>query len=342
MATAIATIVSQARETLNERNALPPPGAPVVSPQGTPGAAICTYILVARTAAGTTNASPVGTVTTANATLSGVNFNQLTWVAVPKALTYDVYRVSGGLTQGKIGNTASTSFNDTGLVGDTTIAPVVNTSGLNRPFWSDTELTDLATLGIHDLWGAILDVHGEHYLTIDETNVSLAANATSLTGVPTDCFRVYLIEPRDTTSSGSTKGVNFVPRKFNSDQFKAARTRTAVDPSTGQIVYYSVSNVGAPIAAPTILTAPKLSSVVLLRFAYNPVLTVGTSNPIPGESDNALKAWIIAYARAKEREDRLPDSGWLAVYSTEKQSILVRLTPRQEQEPDVVEDFFSC
>jgi hypothetical protein len=66
-------------------------------------------------------------------------------------------------------------------------------------------------------------------------------------------------------------------------------------------------------------------------------VTSSGNNPIPGESDQALIAYIVAFARAKEREDRSPDPNWIAVYANEKQSILTRLTPRQSQEPDVVE-----
>jgi hypothetical protein len=87
-----------------------------------------------------------------------------------------------------------------------------------------------------------------------------------------------------------------------------------------------------------------VNTAISLRFVYVPILAAvaaAGSNPIPGESDNALIAWCIAYARAKEREDRSPDPNWLAVYSTEKTNLLVRLTPRQTQEPEVVEDFFE-
>lgn len=216
---------------------------------------------------------------------------------------------------------------------------------LSARFWLDSELRDILIDGARDLWGAILDVYGDHYLTIDETHVSLAANDSQLTGVPADCFRVQVIEPRDISVSGSGHGMVFIPRRFKDDAFTNARTQPAQDVSNGGIVYYQMSGQGAPNAAPKILTAPKLSSALLVRLAYNPTLdldanTPNQSNPIPGESDHALTAWTIAFARAKEREDRLPDPGWLAAYTSERAHILTRLTPRQEQEPTVVEDFF--
>lgn len=211
---------------------------------------------------------------------------------------------------------------------------------LTARFWTDAELLDILNDGVKDLWGAILDVHGDHFITVDATNVSLAASGTSLTGVPADCFRVQTIEPRDLTETGAANSLVFVPRNYKDPSFAAARGLSAQDPSSVTVVYYHITGVGAPAAAPVIYTAPILNTAVLLRFVYNPTAVTTTNNPIPGESDNALKAWTIAFARAKEREDRMPDPGWLATYATEKSHLLTRLTPRQEQEPEVVEDFF--
>lgn len=210
-------------------------------------------------------------------------------------------------------------------------------------FWSDAELNGIYALGVNDLWGAILDVHGDHYMVVDSSHVKLTTSGTQLVGVPEDCFRVLLIEPRDTTSSGSMRAVQFVPRKYNHPDFIAARTRAAIDPSSIAVIYYHVSGVGAPIAAPTILIAPSVTAELLLRFVYCPTITLGELNPIPGQSDNALKAWTLAYALGKEtpQGSRAPDMAWLAVYATEKQLILTRLTPRQEQEPETIDDFFA-
>lgn len=209
-------------------------------------------------------------------------------------------------------------------------------------FWSDAELVAIYQLGVNDMWGAILDLHGEHYMVVDSTNVSLPSGASQLAGVPANCFRVLLIEPRDTTQTGAGRNIVFTPRKYNHPAFAAARAQTSLDPSSTGQVFYHVSGVGAPINAPTILTAPPMTANLNLRLVYCPTISLGSQNPIPGQSDNALKAWTIAYALGKEgpQGSRAPDSGWLAIYATEKQLILTRLTPRQEQEPEVVEDFF--
>jgi hypothetical protein len=210
-------------------------------------------------------------------------------------------------------------------------------------FWSSDELISYINDGIKDLWGGVVDLNQEHYMTVDETNVSFAASATQLTGVPTDCFRVLQIEARDTTTTPGA-GIVFRPKDYNSDDFTNARARTAMDPTGGLLLFYQLTQAGPPVDAPVILCAPKVTSAVDVRLVYVPtqaVRTAAQNNPIPGESDNALVAWCVAYARAKEREDRSPDPNWLAVYKTEKTNVLVRCTPRQTQEPDVVEDFMT-
>ena len=98
-------------------------------------------------------------------------------------------------------------------------------------FWSSAELIDHINHGIKDLWGAIVELHQEHFLTVDISNVSLAASATQLSGVPADTFRVHLIEPQDTTSAGSFDNVIFAPKDYNSPEFIGARTLSSSDPT---------------------------------------------------------------------------------------------------------------
>lgn len=215
-------------------------------------------------------------------------------------------------------------------------------------YWSEAELLDHLVAGMMDMWGAVVDLHQEHYITVDATNVSLAADTATITGVPTDTFRVLLIEPRDTSSSASGRNVLFVPRDYNSPEMIAARSLDDQDPTGSVTVYYAITGKGAPFSAPTIYVAPQLTSALNLRFVYIPTFAASEyndpdtdNNPIPGESDNALFAYCMAFALAKEREDKLPDPGWIAVYATEKQNILTRLTPRQEQEPEYVSGFLE-
>ncbi len=214
-------------------------------------------------------------------------------------------------------------------------------------FWSSAELVQHANNGIKDLYRAVVDLEQEFFLTEDVTNVYLSADTTTLTGVPSDVYKVKAIEHADiTTSPGS--GIMFRPKDFNSHEFTNARALPAQDPSSGLVIYYTLWTAGAPVAAPTVRIAPKISSAIAaasIRFVYVPTIAAkvaNDNNPIPGESDAALIAYMVAYARAKEREDRSPDPNWLAIYSTEKANLLTSLTPRQTQEPEYVPDLFGA
>jgi hypothetical protein len=341
--TAFSSLIRQVRQSgLLELPSLSTPATPTVTPQGTTGATSYSYKVVARNRDQRSIASAAGSTTTGNAALSSTNFNRVAWTAVTGATFYEVHRTVGGATTGIVAIVGAVlQLDDTGLVGDASTAPTAATGGT---FWTDDELVDHLTNGCNDLWAAILDLHAEHYLTVDITNVSLAANATQLTGVPATCFRVHHLGPRDTTSEGSSRGIIFTPRKFNSPDFQNALTRSAMSSTSINEIFYSVSGEGSPVAAPVILTAPKVDTAINLRLAYNPTLaalTIASTNPIPGFSDQALVSYAIAYARAKERDDRSPDPNWIASYGTEKMHILTRLTPRQSQEPDVVEGVFE-
>ncbi len=207
-------------------------------------------------------------------------------------------------------------------------------------FWSDAELVQHAILGCQDLWRSIIDNYQDYFLTVDETNVTHDPDTSTLTGVPADVFRIKGIEPRTLTGNYN---LLYQPLDYMHADFLRARSESATDPS-GRLIYYDITGLASPVGAPTIRVAPLINSQVLLRLVYIPTLpalTGASDNPIAGETDNAVMAWIIAYARAKEREDRAPDSEWLSIYATEKQHILQALTPRQDDENDFVEGLFE-
>ena len=210
-------------------------------------------------------------------------------------------------------------------------------------FWTSDEIVQIIIAGIRDLWRDIVDLKQEHYLTIDESNVTFAANDTELTGVPTDVHKVYLIEALYQGSNDPNVGLQFTPLNYNHNIFQMARSHGAVDP-TNNTIYYDITGQGSPVDAPTILCAPSVTSTVAVRFCYVPTLgtlTSASTVPIPGEADNALVAWTVAFARGKEREDRSPDSAWLSVYATEKLHLMESLGLRQYQEPQYVSAEFE-
>lgn len=208
-------------------------------------------------------------------------------------------------------------------------------------FWSDAELLDIAIDGCKDLWKGIIDVYQDHFATINDTSMSLAANATTVSGVPTDMFRVKFIEPRDLNTYVNTF---FFPKDYGSDEFRSLRTWSAQD-AIGTRFVYDLVGAGPPVGAPTLYVSPKVSAALNLTVGYirsvSSSLTTASDNPIPGETDNALKLWIVAWARAKEREDRSPDPEYIKFYGDEKLGIIQAVTPREEDEPEVVAGLFD-
>lgn len=217
------------------------------------------------------------------------------------------------------------------------------TAPVQAPFWNDQELIDIVNRGAKDLWRAIVDLYEHHFLTINDTDVFIQANSSVLMGVPDDCYRVVLIEPRVIGGSSPNPGLIFKPLHWQDGRFQNARALSAASPNN-QVVYYDQHTQGAPVGAPVVRIGPQLSDSVLLTIAYNHTLAVfdeDDTNPIPGESDNALIAWTVAYARAKERDDTAPDPKWLQVYNTEKMNLIKQIPPRQIQEPEFVEGMFE-
>lgn len=162
--------------------ALPVPAAPAITNGGMPGMTMYGYEVVA----GLIGATPVGLgsapstegqTTTGNATLDAMNFNIVTPPACTGGLagvtSFDIYRTTGGATQGLIGNVAcGMALNDTGLavirpftytppdssVGIASSIPYVNTSGgsafgckafanTDNPFYFPNSGTGLSVIG---------------------------------------------------------------------------------------------------------------------------------------------------------------------------------------------------
>ncbi len=209
-------------------------------------------------------------------------------------------------------------------------------------FWTDAELIAHMINCSKNLWRSTVDLKQEHYLTTDE-NVTLEANEFQLSNVPADVHKVYMIEPLDLTLNGSSHGLLFKPLPYNNNTFQLARSLAPIEPQNDTI-YYDIFQAGAPVDPPVIKVAPQVTTQVPISFSYVPTLPELNSTskvPIPGEADNAIIAWTVAYARAKERDDRSPDPAWLAIYSTEKQALLQSLGIRQYQEPSYVEAMWS-
>lgn len=214
---------------------------------------------------------------------------------------------------------------------------------VSAAFWSDDEIAALLGLGAKDLAKKINHLKQKHFVTIEDTSLSLPANCSTLSYVPSDLIRLDHLEPKSLTQFTN---LFFRPLDFKDAKFMAARAQSAVDP-INLTLWYDILHEGAPVNAPTIWVAPQVTSPVPLRMLYVPTLTsvsmtTAGTNPIPGESDNALICWAVAYGRAKEREDRSPDPEWLALYATEKDNLVSSLEFRQDAEEKVVTPNFEA
>ena len=103
---------------------------PTITPAGTAGSTTYGYKVAGVDLAGKTTAvGTEGTTTTGNATLSAGNNNGIVWTAMANAVKYNIYRTTGGATQGLLGTATALSFTDTGLVADGSTPPSTNTTG---------------------------------------------------------------------------------------------------------------------------------------------------------------------------------------------------------------------
>lgn len=147
---------------------------------GAAGATTITYKLVANGTLGTTAASAAATVTTGNATLSATNSITLNWNPVTGAVSYTLYRTAAGGTPNSVGIlTGATAlgpnvltFTDTGLTGDTTTPPTVNTTG--QLITAITDNFIFTETGANNaIIGALLDATGAAVALVNGVQVTV-------------------------------------------------------------------------------------------------------------------------------------------------------------------------
>jgi hypothetical protein len=112
--------------------AIADPAAPVITNGGTPGSTAYSYVVSCRSGDGQPTAgSAAGSTATGNATLSGTNYNIISFTIPTGASFCNAYRTVGGATQGKINaaNLTASPFSDTGLVASGA-APATNLTGI--------------------------------------------------------------------------------------------------------------------------------------------------------------------------------------------------------------------
>ena len=154
----------------NEVMAVPlqTPTVPTVTPVGGVAGSQA-YKIVARLGSLFTAASTAGSTAVGPTTLSTTTYNIVSWLAVPGATSYDVYRTTGGAATGKIVSVtvdpnnipASYSISDKALVGDTTTAPSFDSTALRdpRPFSEPVQVLAAST-GVITSFGVVLVTYG--------------------------------------------------------------------------------------------------------------------------------------------------------------------------------------
>src|SRR3972149_7191836 len=99
------------------------------------------------------------------------NYNAITWSAVTNAVSYDIYRTTGGATQGKMGNPTGPVLNDTGLVGGGETAPSTNTTGAIQV--ADGSVSAPGLSFVNDTNTGLHNPGNQLYLTVNGTNRAL-------------------------------------------------------------------------------------------------------------------------------------------------------------------------
>lgn len=228
----------------------------------------------------------------------------------------------------------------------TTLQTIINMTrdALNEAvprFWSDAELLRYMNRGIRDSWRQISMTNQNYSFTLS-TAVTLAASSSVLANVPADLAIVFQLESVDMVA----QPINFIGLEYTRAEFQnARRSAQALDPSQPGVIYFSVVGAGGPVAAPTIYVAPQVSAAMTLALAYRPTIgaelaATGTV-PLPGELDQALVHWTTGYALGRERGSSQPDVEHLKLYQRELDVILAAITPRDEQEDNVVIAMFE-
>jgi hypothetical protein len=155
------------------------PATPTLTKTGASTTATYAYAVVSKDLAGNTSLASTTSATQTNAaTLDGSNFNTVTWVAVPGAASYDVYRITATSATGNSAQTGKlsvgtsvvgTSFQDQGGTASGTVPLRNNTA--------DVTIDGFATL--HNGLFAAANCLAEGVMYTSTANVSVATAVTA-------------------------------------------------------------------------------------------------------------------------------------------------------------------
>ena len=200
------------------------PGQPTVTQVGATGVTSYSYQIVARdsTCNKQTQASPQKQITTGYASLSGLNYNHITWTAVAGASSYDV--LSGGRL---LGNTTALSMNDTGQA---------TTSYNTCATYTDLTINTSGTPSVLEVTGTFTMPSCARVIIAGTGTVEVRlgqSTGLTLTAGPSSRFGVL---STDTQSTPAPVPANRLTVNVNSNAYGASPSNAAVDFQSNDIV----------------------------------------------------------------------------------------------------------
>jgi hypothetical protein len=307
-----------------------PPKDITVSTVGTPGAATVSYQITSLNVNGETMGSQTVTVTTANATLNGTNYNALAWSAVTGATGYSVYRTAGGPSQGKIAtNQAGVTYNDQGAAASGSV-PTSNASGYAPSVCNLLDASGVAVARLTGLYAGTLLNASTRATAVVSAATDGVANHFKLTVTITDSVTGSTTEIYDNLQTQATAILPSLTSSILLSSFALVNT-PSTRPLNGTYTFYNGSN-GATCTANDYNSAfSNLATNKLIRFvgiddcgdsiraATNAFLQAHVDGAgerlagIQGSQSNALAAVLTDVANY--RDDRVIYCGaWVNVY----------------------------
>ncbi|MBI4458520.1 MAG: hypothetical protein HY648_00500, partial [Acidobacteria bacterium] len=266
------SVFSEETWVVPSSSALPSPGAPVVANWGEAGSTVYHYWVSAKNTDGETLPGPAATTTTSNSSLSGANYNEISWNAVSGATSYRVWRtatatVPSGTGNYLVGETSETSLDDQSNALQQGTIPSVN----------DTDPRTLADVRV---------------TATPSSTVTLAATQVSGTAIVSN--------PDKTQTINAPPKAGTVPLQIKGQPQANANILEVYD-SQPSPVLQSYFNPQGAFVTQKVLTAPKLGVSADSWFAgYYSIETAEVFTPSVA---NPYMAGIAAYPRFSPSAD---------------------------------------
>ena len=244
---------------------VPTPAAPTITQAGTAGTTTYGYRVSAISGTGETIASTETTTATGNATLSGTNYNIVSWTPTAGAESYKVYGRTAGAelliagTTGAVYNTALCSYNDTGAITPAGALPLANSTGyLTVP---SLTATGAVTCGSVVSGGVTLP-----------TVSSLVIYIPGALAVAADAMEIP------------------IPSFFTSRTLKRVTSRLGTPSTSGSVTYTIQLNTGN-----TVFTAASTSDTITIAAStYSPSDVTSFTSGITASTGNSIRINITA------------------------------------------------